>query len=101
MFSGFFEESRDLLVAEVIEPGVALARVIARALVIELDKATGVRGERRGVSPPCRASTARRPCLLLLSRGGLTPRMMFLSGRELTAMYQPCDQAGEQKTEAR
>jgi hypothetical protein len=23
--------------------------------------------------------------------GGLTPRMMFLSGRELTAMYRTCD----------
>jgi hypothetical protein len=34
-------------------------------------------------------------------RGGLTPRMMFLSGRELAAMYQPCDQAEGQKTEAR
>ena len=34
-------------------------------------------------------------------RGGLTPRMMFLTGRELTAMYQPCDQAGGQTTEAR
>ena len=34
-------------------------------------------------------------------RGGLTPRMMFLSGRELAAMYQPCDQTEGQKTEAR
>src|SRR5216683_5358902 len=24
-------------------------------------------------------------------RGGLSPRMMYLSGRELTAMYQTCD----------
>lgn len=24
-------------------------------------------------------------------RGGLSPRMMYLSGRELTAMYQPCE----------
>jgi hypothetical protein len=26
-------------------------------------------------------------------RGGLTPRMIFLSGRELTAMYSTCGQA--------
>jgi hypothetical protein len=24
-------------------------------------------------------------------RGGLSPRMMYLSGRELSAMYQPCE----------
>ena len=24
-------------------------------------------------------------------RGGLSPRMMYLSGRELTSMYQTCD----------
>jgi hypothetical protein len=24
-------------------------------------------------------------------RGGLSPRMMFLTGRELSAMYQPCE----------
>jgi hypothetical protein len=31
--------------------------------------------------------------LWIKERGGLTPKMMFLSGRELTAMYHPCEDA--------
>ena len=39
----------------------------------------------RGVSPPRRAIQRR-----ISKRGGLTPRMIFLRGRQLMAMYKPC-----------
>ena len=57
-------------------------------------------GERVIIDGPCLSACTmllgviphNRICVTPRARlGGLSPRMMYLSGRELTAMYQACD----------